>query len=64
MAGNLVKSIFNPEHPIRPYPAPLGNKTADDALDNIKYVEELHNAIQADEYNLHNVLDKAFPYGP
>lgn len=61
MAGNLVKSIFNPEHPIRPYPAPLGNKTADDALDNIKYVEELHNAIQADEYNLHNVLDKAFP---
>lgn len=61
MAGNLVKSIFNPEHPIRPYPAPLGNKTADDALDNIKYVEELHNAIQSDEYNLHNVLDKAFP---
>ncbi len=61
MAGNLVKSIFNPEHPIRPFPAPLGNKTADDALDNIKYVEELHNAIQADEYNLHNVLDKAFP---
>ncbi len=61
MAGNLVKSIFNPEHPIRPFPAPLGNKTADDALDNIKYVEELHNALQADEYNLHNVLDKAFP---
>lgn len=61
MAGNLVKSIFNPEHPIRPYPAPLGAKTADDALDNIRYVEDLHNAIQADEYNLHNVLDKAFP---
>lgn len=61
LAGNLLKSIFNPEHPIRPYPAPLGNKTADDALDNIRYVEDLHNAIQADEYNLHNVLDKAFP---
>jgi hypothetical protein len=61
MAGNLVKSIFNPEHPIRPYPAPLGNKTADDALDNIKYVEELHNAIQNDEYHLHTMLDKAFP---
>ncbi len=61
MAGNLVKSIFNPEHPIRPYPAPLGNKTSDDALDNIRYVEDLHNALQADDYNLHNVLDKAFP---
>lgn len=61
MSGNLVKSIFNPEHPIKPYPAPLGDKTGDNALDNIKYVEDLHNAIQADEYNLHNVLDKAFP---
>lgn len=61
MSGNLVKSIFNPEHPIRPFPAPLGEKTVDTALSDIKYVEDLHNALQRDDYNLRTVLDKALP---
>lgn len=61
MAGNLIKSIFNPEQPIRPFPAPLGNKTAEDVLDNIKYVGDLHNSLQAYEYDLRSVLDKAIP---
>lgn len=61
MSGNLVKSIFNPEHPIRPYPAPLGEKSATEALDNIRYVEDLHNALQNDDYHLRTVLDKCIP---
>ena len=61
MSGNLVKSIFNPEHPIRPYPAPLGEKSATEALDNIRYIEELHNSLQRDDYHLQNVLDKSIP---
>lgn len=61
MAANIVKSIFLPEHPIRVNPAPLDSKSSDETLDNIKYVEDLHNSLQANEYNLHQVLDKALP---
>lgn len=61
LAGNLIKSLFLPERPIKPVPAPIGAKTDDNALKNIKYVEDLHNALQEHEYNLKEVLDKAIP---
>lgn len=61
LSGNLIKSIFLPEHPIRPVPAPLNKESSDETLQNIKYVEDLHNSLQANEYNLRGVLDKAIP---
>ncbi len=61
LSGNLLKSIFSPEHPIAAIPAPLGDKSATETLDNLKYVEDLHNALQEHEYHLRQVLDKAIP---
>lgn len=61
LSGNLLKSIFLPEHPIRVNPAPLNQNSSNETLDNIKYVEDLHNSIQANEYGLRQVLDKAIP---
>lgn len=59
-ASNLVKSIFLPEHPIKAFPAPLGDQSSNDTLDNLKYVEDLHNSLQNNEYNLKQTLDRAF----
>lgn len=61
LSGNLIKSLFLPEKPIAVSPAPLGSKTTDLALQNIEYVANLHNSLQAHEYNLRDVLDKAIP---
>ncbi len=61
LSSNLLKSLFLPDRPIKPVPAPVGVKTSDEALKNIKYVEDLHNSLQANEYNLKEVLDKAIP---
>lgn len=61
LAGNLVKSLFGPEKPIRALPAPLNKDSSDLTLQNIKYVEDLHNSLQENEYNLKQVLDKAVP---
>lgn len=61
LSGNLIKSLFLPEKPIAVSPAPLGDKTTDLALQNLKYVEDLHNSLQEHEYNLKDVLDKAIP---
>lgn len=61
LSGNLIKSLFLPERPIKAVPAPLGANTDDEDLDNIKYVEDLHNSLQEHEYNLKEVLDKAIP---
>ncbi len=61
LSGNLLKSIFLPEHPIRVNPAPIGKDSSNETLDNLRYVEELHNALQSKEYNLKQVLDKAIP---
>lgn len=61
LSGNLIKSLFQPEKPIQVTPAPLGANTTDLAFQNVKYVEDLHNSLQAHEYNLKEVLDKAIP---
>lgn len=61
LSGNLCKSFFLPEKPIAAKVAPLAAGTPDTALQNIKYVEDLHNAEQTDDYKLKVVLDKAIP---
>lgn len=61
LSGNILKSLFLPEKPISVTPAPLNNGTSDLALQNMKYVEDLHNSLQNNEYGLHQVLDKAVP---
>ena len=61
LAGNILKSLFLPEKPIKVNPSPLNKGTTDLALQNIKYAEDLHNSLQENEYNLHQVLDKAVP---
>ncbi len=61
LSGNLIKSLFSPEKPIRVNPAPLGQGSSNDTLDNLEYVENLHNSLQSNEYNLKQVLDKAIP---
>lgn len=61
LSGNLLKSVFAPEHPIAVNPAPLNQQSNNETLDNLKYVEDLHNSLQAYDYNLHQVLDKAIP---
>lgn len=60
-SGNVLKSIFSPEHPIAVVPSPLSKDSSNDTLENIKYVEDLHNSLQDNEYNLREVLDKAIP---
>src|SRR5258706_3357932 len=61
LSGNLIKSLFSPEKPIRVNPAPLGQGSSNDTLQNLEYVENLHNSLQANEYNFKQVLDKAIP---
>lgn len=61
LSGNLLKSLFSPEHPIAVLPSPIGANSSNDTLDNIQYVEDLHNALQAHEYNLRQTLDRAIP---
>lgn len=61
MSGNISKSLFSPEHPIAATPSPLGQKSDSSTMDNIKYVEDLHNHMMFHEYNLPQVLDKAIP---
>lgn len=61
LSGNLIKSLFLPECPIEPKPAPLGKDSSDETLDNIRYVRDLHNSLAFNEYNLKSVLDKAVP---
>ena len=61
MSGNLVKSFFLPEKPLAAKVAPLAAGTPDTALQNIKYIEDLHHAEQEDDYKLKVVLDKAIP---
>lgn len=61
LSGNLLKSLFGPENPLKVNPAPLGQDSSNDTLDNLEYVEDLHNSLQAKEYNLHQTLDVAIP---
>lgn len=61
MSGNILKSLFAPEHPLAASPSPLGQKSDSSTLENIKYVEDLHNHALFHEYNLPQVLDKAIP---
>jgi hypothetical protein len=61
LSGNLLKSLFGPEKPLRVNPAPLAQGSSDDTLDNLDYVEDLHNSMVHKEYNLRTVLDVAIP---
>jgi hypothetical protein len=55
LTGNLLKSLFMPEHPIKV------EATNSESLDAARYVEDLHNFQAKEEYNLRAVLDKAVP---
>lgn len=61
LSGNLIKSFFSPERPIRVNPAPLNQNSSNQTLENLTYVENLHNMLQEHEYNFRQVLDKAIP---
>lgn len=61
LSGNLIKSLFLAEKPIKVSPSPLTAGTTDTALQNMKYVEDLHNSLQANEYRLRSVLDRGIP---
>ncbi len=61
LSGNLIKSLFSPEKPLKVNPAPLGQGSSNDTLSNLEYVENLHNSLQENEYNLRQVLDRAIP---
>src|SRR5712671_1046343 len=38
LSGNLIKSFFSPERPIKVNPAPLNQNSSNQTLDNLKYV--------------------------
>ncbi len=61
LSGNLIKSFFSPERPIKVSPAPLNQNSSNQTLENLKYVEDLHNMMQEHDYMFRQVLDKAIP---
>lgn len=61
LSGNLIKSLFSPEKPIKVEPSPLNAKDSDQTLSNLRYVEDLNNHLMRNEYKLREVLDKALP---
>lgn len=61
LSGNLLNSFFGPEKPIKVDPAPINQKSSNDTLDNLNYVEDFHNNVQEHEYGLRQVLDRAIP---
>src|ERR1051326_3167885 len=61
LSGNLIKSFFSPEKPIKVSPAPLNQNSSNQTLENLTYVENLHNMLQEHDYQFRQVLDKAIP---